>query len=309
MTTYKVFKTKNKIKFNSSMIKASLDTDYPSLKWGLGNPPKPHAYESLPTQSSFFSKIKLSFSRIYNGITLAKIIITVVVITVIILLKHSYFGWDYTLCTIEDFFIIGIPGFIGRLIHPGLGKFLDILGCNYSLPEISRKIRLGRKTPLGGQGSAHYYKSSEFKLNVLSKNADKPEDSNKEVGVVERPQTSLDNSTDSISNTDSTDSGGPKIIEYKQKKINDLTKAVAIAKEDLLDAEAVSDKWSPEHLNTLRARVTKRELILKLEIVIQNRAGAQNQQAMEEIKQLAACYAIRVQYIEDGAKGRVVPNE
>ena len=44
----------HKIKFNFSIIKASLDTGYPSLKWGLGNPPKTHAYESLPTQSSFF---------------------------------------------------------------------------------------------------------------------------------------------------------------------------------------------------------------------------------------------------------------
>ena len=43
--------------FYTDTLQALLNRSYPSLEWALSSPPKPHAFVSLPLQSSILSKI------------------------------------------------------------------------------------------------------------------------------------------------------------------------------------------------------------------------------------------------------------
>ena len=41
--------------FYTDTLQALLNRSYPSLEWALNSPPKPHAFVSLPLQSSIFT--------------------------------------------------------------------------------------------------------------------------------------------------------------------------------------------------------------------------------------------------------------
>ena len=43
--------------FYTDTLQALLNRSYPSLEWALTSPPKPHAFDSLPLQSSFNSLV------------------------------------------------------------------------------------------------------------------------------------------------------------------------------------------------------------------------------------------------------------
>jgi cytochrome c oxidase subunit 1 len=44
--------------FYTDTLQALLNRSYPSLEWALNSPPKPHAFVSLPLQSSIWHNIK-----------------------------------------------------------------------------------------------------------------------------------------------------------------------------------------------------------------------------------------------------------
>ena len=134
--------------FYYDTLRGTMERSYSSLEWGLSSPPKPHAFESLPTQSSNFARILIFFNVVLKKLTLSKFIIGLAILLSVALIKYLYFGGDYILHSYQDFLILGIPSFIlSSLVSVGLTEYLEMESWNFNMLQFLLKIN---KAPMGG---------------------------------------------------------------------------------------------------------------------------------------------------------------
>ena len=155
--------------FYYDILASGMERSYDSLEWGLSSPPKPHAFESLPTQSFNFAKVLILFNVIMKKLTLSRFIIGLGVLFGVALLKYLYFGGDYKFENYQDFVILGIPSLVlGSCISAGLTEFLEMGGWNFNMLQFLSNIN---KAPMGGstEYTPSVYKPGMYKGNVSLK--------------------------------------------------------------------------------------------------------------------------------------------
>ena len=131
--------------FYSDTLRVITERSYPSLEWGLESPPKPHAYESLPTQSFSFAKVGLFFKIILKNITFSRFIVSFSIFITVALLKYFYFNSGYDINSFNNFLLLGIPSFIiGGMMLKGITEFLETIGYNFNMLQVFME-----KAPLG----------------------------------------------------------------------------------------------------------------------------------------------------------------
>ena len=116
----------NLAQFYSDTLKASMERCFPSLEWGLDSPPKPHAYESLPSQSYIFIKFWLFFKIILKNITILRLIVLLSMLLSISILYY-YLTLNYDIKDYKDI-IISIHSFIiSNFIPKNTSEYLEVL--------------------------------------------------------------------------------------------------------------------------------------------------------------------------------------
>ncbi len=132
--------------FYYDTLRANFVRSYGSLEWTISSPPKPHAFDSLPSQSKF--KMSILFNLILKNFTLDKLILAATIIPLVALIKWVFFQ---ELISYNDFLSMGFSvAFISRILAPAFTYILDIYKLNVSLGQVLYGINFENKMTMGG---------------------------------------------------------------------------------------------------------------------------------------------------------------
>ena len=106
--------------FYSDSLQTILNRAYDSLEWCLNSPPKPHAFVSLPLQSTFFTKFGSKFIKKF---TLSGTVILLITMITVWGVRHwLIFSLGLDLNLLSDAFLSGA---LGKLIYAGIQALLE----------------------------------------------------------------------------------------------------------------------------------------------------------------------------------------
>ena len=145
--------------FYSDILQTLLNRSYNSLEWCLNSPPKPHAFVSLPLQSSLnFKLINLKFSNLKEKFTLRNILITLVSLGFAYLLK-LYINYLFTLDmdTWQHYLILGFISSIVRALFPYIFETLYCMDGSGSGSGASADLPSESAAALAEAEAAGYY--------------------------------------------------------------------------------------------------------------------------------------------------------
>jgi hypothetical protein len=132
------------------LLQAELNRSSNSLEWGLDSPPKPHAFVSLPVQStlkesiSFFVQKRLNFLSGLKNITLSKIFAGVIAALLVVFVRYIIYGGITTNpLDLTQAIWLGILGCISRLFLLEIAiPIFNTNGINYTISDIIHFIRI-----------------------------------------------------------------------------------------------------------------------------------------------------------------------
>lgn len=131
--------------FYYDTLRANFVRSFGSLEWTISSPPKPHAFDSLPSQSNF--KISILLTMIFKNFTLDKVLLGITVITCAALVKYLYFE---QFNTFFHFLTMGLGiGVLSRIMGPAFTYILDIYKSNINLGQVLYGINFDNKMTIG----------------------------------------------------------------------------------------------------------------------------------------------------------------
>jgi len=119
--------------FYIDCLQAILNRSYNSLEWCLTSPPKPHAFVSLPLQSSF---IKSALRRI----TIAGFISGFISLVLVLIFKFYYFGGfggQNHLDLIQGLKLGTLFLVVKQIVKASITEYIEGLECNWTLEQIT----------------------------------------------------------------------------------------------------------------------------------------------------------------------------
>lgn len=121
--------------FYYDLLQTHLTRSFNSLEWGLNSPPKPHAFVSLPLQSS------LNISNILKKITLSRVISTGVTVILMATLRYLYFGGliSNPLDIVESISWAWFGAMFKIILDGVLSEIFIKMGGDYSLVDYLKK--------------------------------------------------------------------------------------------------------------------------------------------------------------------------
>lgn len=131
----------------SDLLRILLDRSFVGLEWALNNPPKPHAFTSLPLQSSFLT----NFYKKFTVVGIVTLLFTLPLIWVFRYHLLNYFSLDLK-ANLKDYILVGISAsLLAKIISSIVETFFDgtwpkygsvkmPMGCGDDIANIKKPI-------------------------------------------------------------------------------------------------------------------------------------------------------------------------